>query len=85
MKLYFFISKKKVSQVLRLHFQLFLLAMYLPLITDICLGYLIRVREGRMLGKRGFRHNISVCVVGGGGGGRIRGKKTKTALVALTD
>ena len=53
--------------------------MYLSLITDICLGYLIRVREGRMLGKREFRHNISMCVWGGGG--RIRGK-TKTALVA---
>ena len=53
--------------------------MNLSLITDICLGYL-RVSEGRMLGKRGFRHNISVCVCGGGGG-RIRGK-TKTALVA---
>ena len=34
-----------------------------------------------MLGKRDFRHNISMCVCEGGGGGRIRGK-TKTALGA---
>ena len=62
--LFFYIKKSLAGSI----FNYFLLTMYLSLITDICLGYLIRVREGRMLGKRDFRHNISMCVCGGGGG-----------------
>ena len=73
---FFFYIKKSLAGSI---FNYFLLTMYLSLITDICLGYLIRVREGRMLGKREFRHNISTLYVCVGGGG-VEGSEARQRL-----